>query len=158
MGKILIQRDESHPDKIAKLFYSKLPPTIGTPATPYVLLCDPMLATGGSALTAIEVLVGEKYKVAPENIIFANMICAPEGLKRMAEEYPQIKIVTAAIDECLNDDKFIVPGLGEYNAMYSVVFLDGLREKDASITSHYSINGVLIITFCLFHCCFAFPH
>mmetsp|Transcript_3549 Transcript_3549/g.8474 ORF Transcript_3549/g.8474 Transcript_3549/m.8474 type:complete len:226 (-) Transcript_3549:187-864(-) len=114
VGKILIQRDESHPDKIAKLFYSKLPPTIGTPATPYVLLCDPMLATGGSALTAIEVLVGEKYKVAPEKIIFANMICAPEGLKRMAEEYPQIKIVTAAIDECLNDDKFIVPGLGDY--------------------------------------------
>ncbi len=140
VGKILIQRDESHPDKIAKLFYSKLPPTIGTPATPYVLLCDPMLATGGSALTAIEVLVGEKYKVAPEKIIFANMICAPEGLKRMAEEYPQIKIVTAAIDECLNDDKFIVPGLGEYNAMQSVAFLDGLREKDASIPSRCSIN------------------
>ena len=115
VGKILIQRDESHPDKIAKLFYSKLPPTIGTEQTPYVLLCDPMLATGGSALTAIEVLLkGDKYhKVAPENIIFANMICAPEGLKIMAEKYPQIKIVTAAIDERLNDDKFIVPGLGE---------------------------------------------
>ena len=91
-------------------------------------------------MTAIEVLVGEKYKVAPENIIFANMICAPEGLKRMAEEYPQIKIVTAAIDECLNDEKFIVPGLGEYNAMQSVAFLDGLREKDATIASRSSIN------------------
>ena len=113
VGKILIQRDESHPDKIAKLFYSKLPPTAGTPETPYVLLCDPMLATGGSALKAIEVLVGDKYKVAPENIIFANMICAPEGLKKMAETYPQIKIVTAAIDDCLNEHKFIVPGLGE---------------------------------------------
>ena len=112
VGKILIQRDESHPDKIAKLFYSKLPPTAGTPETPYVLLCDPMLATGGSALKAIEVLVGDKYKVAPENIIFANMICAPEGLKKMAETYPQIKIVTAAIDDCLNEHKFIVPGLG----------------------------------------------
>lgn len=117
MGKILIQRDESHPQKIAKLFYSKLPPTVGTPTTPYVLLCDPMLATGGSALKAIEVLVGDKYKVAPEKIIFANMICAPEGLKKMAEEYPQIKIVTATIDECLNEHKFIVPGLGECNAL-----------------------------------------
>ena len=75
-----------------------------------------MLATGGSALTAIEVLTtGDKYhRVAPENIIFANMICAPEGLKVMAEKYPEIKIVTAAIDERLNEDKFIVPGLGEY--------------------------------------------
>lgn len=114
VGKILIQRDESHPDKIAKLFYSKLPPTVGTEETPYLLLCDPMLATGGSALKAIEVLVDGKYKIAPENIIFANMICAPEGLKIMAEKYPQIKIVTAAIDERLNDDKFIVPGLGDY--------------------------------------------
>jgi uracil phosphoribosyltransferase len=122
VGKILIQRDESHPDKIAKLFYSKLPPTVGTPATPYVLLCDPMLATGGSALTAIDVLVGDQYKVAPEKIIFANMICAPEGLKIMAEKYPQIKIVTVAIDERLNDDKFIVPGLGEFSAVqYSTV-------------------------------------
>ena len=87
-----------------------------------------MLATGGSALTAIEVLVGEKYKVAPENIIFANMICAPEGLKRMAEEYPQIKIVTAAIDERLNDDKFIVPGLGEYNVQ-SKMILDTMQQQ-----------------------------
>lgn len=114
VGKILIQRDESHPDKIAKLFYSKLPPTIGTPSMPYVLLCDPMLATGGSALTAIEVLVGDQYKVDPAKIIFANMICAPEGLEIMAEKYPQIKIVTVAIDERLNDEKFIVPGLGDY--------------------------------------------
>jgi len=114
VGKILIQRDESHPDKVAKLFYSKLPPASGTQEAPYVLLCDPMLATGGSALKAIEVLI-QKYKVEPENIVFANMICAPEGLKAMAEAYPQIKIVTAAIDEYLNDDKFIVPGLGAYN-------------------------------------------
>jgi len=112
VGKILIQRDESHPDKIPKLFYSKLPPTVGTAETPYVLLCDPMMATGGSALKAIGVLVKE-YKVAPEKIIFANMICAPEGLKIMAKKYPKVKIVTVAIDECLNDDKFIVPGLGE---------------------------------------------
>jgi len=122
VGKILIQRDESHPDKIARLLYHKLPPTTGMSAskttsaseTPYVLLCDPMLATGGSALAAIEVLVGAPYFVEPQNIVFANMICAPEGLKRMAEAYPEIKIVTAAIDEKLNDEKFIVPGLGDY--------------------------------------------
>lgn len=110
VGKILIQRDETHPDKIAKLFYSKLPPTI---ALQHVLLCDPMLATGGSALKAISVLCDD-YHVDPAKIVFANMICAPEGLKVMAKAYPQVRIVTAQIDESLNDEKYIVPGLGDY--------------------------------------------
>jgi uracil phosphoribosyltransferase len=110
VGKILIQRDESHPDKIAKLFYSKMPPGV---ENMYILLCDPMLATGGSAIMAVKTLV-ETHKVDPAKIIFANMICAPEGLKAMAESYPQVKIVTVTIDECLNEEKFIVPGLGDY--------------------------------------------
>lgn len=109
VGKILIQRDESHPDKPAKLFYTKLPSSI---ASMHVLLCDPMLATGGSALQAVETLLD--HGVDPANIIFANMICAPEGLKAMADSYPMIKIVTACVDVCLNDDKYIVPGLGDY--------------------------------------------
>ena len=110
VGKILIQRDESHPDKIPKLFYSKLPPGI---ENMYVLLCDPMLATGGSAITALKVLC-EDNRVSPNRIIFANMICAPEGLEKMAEVFPEVTIVTACVDECLNEDKFIVPGLGDY--------------------------------------------
>jgi uracil phosphoribosyltransferase len=52
--------------------------------------------------------------VDPGKIIFANMICAPEGLQVLARAYPQVKIVTASVDERLNDDKFIVPGLGDY--------------------------------------------
>jgi len=110
VGKILIQRDESHPDKIPKLFYSKMPPGV---EDMYILLCDPMLATGGSAKMAVKTLI-EEHKVDPSKIVFANMICAPEGLKAMAESYPQIKIVTATIDERLNEEKFIVPGLGDY--------------------------------------------
>jgi uracil phosphoribosyltransferase len=110
VGKILIQRDEEHPDKISKLFYSKMPP--GTEQM-HVLLCDPMLATGGSALKALSVLC-EEYKVDPAKIIFANMICAPEGLKALAEAYPAVRIVTACIDKGLNEEKFIVPGLGDY--------------------------------------------
>jgi uracil phosphoribosyltransferase len=110
VGKILIQRDEEHPDKVAKLFYSKMPPGV---ENMHILLCDPMLATGGSALLAIECLT-EAYKVDPSKIIFANMICAPEGLKVMAEKYPEVKIVTTTIDEALNDAKYIVPGLGDY--------------------------------------------
>jgi uracil phosphoribosyltransferase len=110
VGKILIQRDESHPDKIAKLFYSKMPPEVDTMN---ILLCDPMLATGGSAIRAIRVLC-EDYRVSPQEIIFANMICAPEGLKALAKAYPEVRTVTACIDEKLNEDKFIVPGLGDY--------------------------------------------
>ena len=105
----LIQRDEEHPEKIAKLFYSKLPEKI---KDLYVLLCDPMLATGGSAVKALEVLC-DQYGCDPAKIIFANMITAPEGLRRVGEAYPTVKIVTACIDEKLNEHKFIVPGLGD---------------------------------------------
>ncbi len=110
VGKILIQRDESHPDKIPKFFYSKMPPGV---ENMHVLLCDPMLGTGGSAMMAVKTLV-ETHKVDPTKIIFANMICAPEGLKVMAESYPEVKIVTVIVDEYLNEDKYIVPGLGDY--------------------------------------------
>lgn len=110
VGKILIQRDEEHPEKIAKLFYSKLPSDI---RDIYVLLCDPMLATGGSAIRALDVLV-DQYGVDPAKIIFGNVICCPEGLKKLGEVYPTVKIVTAWVDEKLNDDKFIVPGLGDF--------------------------------------------
>jgi hypothetical protein len=71
------------------------------------------LATGGSAIRALQVLCDD-YKADPAKIIFANMICAPEGLQALAEAYPAVRIVTAQIDEGLNEDKFIVPGLGDY--------------------------------------------
>lgn len=77
VGKILIQRDESDAEKRPKLFYSKMPPGV---ETMHIMLCDPMLATGGSATMAIDTLVS-KHKVDPAKIVFANMICAPEGLK-----------------------------------------------------------------------------
>lgn len=114
VGKILIQRDETHPQKLPKLFYSKLPKHI---KDMHVLLCDPMLATGGSAVTALDVLVNGNG-VDPKNIIFANMICAPQGLRVLAESYPDVKIVTATVDPELNDDKFIVPGVGDYGDRY----------------------------------------
>lgn len=110
VGKILIQRDESTPEKTPKLFYSKMPPGV---AQNHVLLCDPMLATGGSAIMALDVLINQ-YKVDEGSIVFANMICCPEGLSAVTKAYPTVKIVTACIDESLNDEKYIVPGLGDY--------------------------------------------
>ena len=70
------------------------------------------MATGGSAKKAIEVLV--EAGVQTSNIVFANMITCPEGIETMSAVYPEIKIVTACVDECLNENKYIVPGLGDY--------------------------------------------
>ena len=111
VGKILIQRDE----ETAKphLFYSKLPPDV---ATRPVLLLDPMLATGGSAVAACKVLCDAGCK--PEQIIFVNILCVKEGLEALAEAYPQVKVVTGAIDPILNDKKYIVPGLGDFGDRY----------------------------------------
>mmetsp|Transcript_9138 Transcript_9138/g.11428 ORF Transcript_9138/g.11428 Transcript_9138/m.11428 type:complete len:224 (-) Transcript_9138:48-719(-) len=110
VGKILIQRNEDSKEKEAQYFYSKMPPNVKNMD---ILLCDPMLATGGSAKAAIDVLV-RKYEVKTDRIVFANMISCPEGLKAMEEAYPEVKIVTACVDDCLNEEKYIVPGLGDY--------------------------------------------
>ncbi len=110
VGKILIQRNEESKEKEAQYFYSKMPPNV---VDMDILLCDPMLATGGSAKAAIDVLVKD-YGVKTDRIVFANMISCPEGLKAMEDAYPEVKIVTACVDDCLNDEKYIVPGLGDY--------------------------------------------
>ncbi len=110
VGKILIQRNEESIQKEAKYYYSKMPKDVGEMD---IILCDPMLATGGSAKAAIEVLV-EEYKINTNRIIFANMISCPEGLKALGDTYPEIKVVSACIDDRLNEDKYIVPGLGDY--------------------------------------------
>lgn len=113
VGKILIQRDESTVEKTPKLFYKKLPKDIDSC---FVILVDPMLATSGSAKMAIKVLT--ECGVLPQNIMFLNLICAPEGIKALHSEYPEVHIITAAIDLKLDEHKFIVPGLGDYGDRY----------------------------------------
>ena len=73
------------------------------------ILLDPMLATGGSAEDAIELLKSKGV----EKIKFLSIISAPEGLKRVSEKYPDVVFYTSCIDDHLNDDKYIVPGLGD---------------------------------------------
>jgi len=107
IGKILIQRDEETAQP--KLFYSKFPPDI---ALRYVLLLDPMLATGGSAMKAVEVLM--EHGVPEERIIFVNLISAPEGLKNFCAKYPQLRVITGWIDQGLNEKAYIIPGLGDF--------------------------------------------
>ena len=74
-----------------------------------VIILDPMLATGGSALDAI----GELKKVGVKKIKFLCIIAAPEGLKVVEEKYPDVQIYAACIDDHLNENKYIVPGLGD---------------------------------------------
>lgn len=74
-----------------------------------VILLDPMLATGGSALDAIELLKSKGVK----KIKFICIIAAPEGLKEVTKKYPDVKIYTAHIDNHLNENAYICPGLGD---------------------------------------------
>lgn len=110
VGKMWIQRNESSSKKEAVHSCTKLPKEIDGME---VILCDPMLATGGSSITALKILV-DQYGVKPENIVFANVICCPEGLKALADAFPEVKIVTCWVDEGLNEERFILPGLGDY--------------------------------------------
>lgn len=105
VGKVLIQRDEQ--TALPKLFYSKLPPDMARFAS--VLLLDPMLATGGSACLCIRQLV--ERGVQPSKIIFVNVVSCPEGLKALALEFPEVVVVSGAVDAQLNEKKCVDGGL-----------------------------------------------
>jgi uracil phosphoribosyltransferase len=111
IGKILIQRDKI--TKLPKLYYSALPHDI---AQRHVMLLDPMLATGGTALAAIQVLLDKG--VAEDRIIFINLITVPEGITAVCQRYPKVRIVTSAIDERLNENAYMMPGIGDFGDRY----------------------------------------
>jgi len=73
-------------------------------------------ATGGSVIRAIEVLL--EHGVKQDRIVFLNLVAAPEGIERLVKSFPQVRIVTAEVDEGLNSNKFIVPGLGDFGCRY----------------------------------------
>ena len=87
-------------------YYCKLPFDI---EDRIVILVDPMLATGGSAVDALTMLKNKGCT----NIRFMCLVAAPEGVKKVQEAHPDIDIYTAALDECLNEHDYIVPGLGD---------------------------------------------
>jgi uracil phosphoribosyltransferase len=100
-----LKRDEETLQAIS--YYAKLPDALPTEARVYVL--DPMLATGGSAVAAISVF----DKMGVKNIHLVSFVAAPEGIKKVQQKFPHVRITTAAIDEKLNDHGYIVPGLGD---------------------------------------------
>lgn len=73
------------------------------------VVLDPMLATGGSAICALEKVMA----LRPSVLVLACLIAAPEGIKAVSDRFPSVQIVAAAVDECLNEKGFIVPGLGD---------------------------------------------
>ena len=75
------------------------------------LVLDPMLATGGSGTAAVTHI---KANAGPKSISFVCVVAAPEGVKRLAADHPEVPVFTAALDRQLNDQGFILPGLGDF--------------------------------------------
>lgn len=105
VGHIGLRRDEA--TAVASRYYSRLPPNI---TSSYVLMVDPMLATGGSAVDAIQVL----RDAGAHDIRILCIVAAPEGIAAVEKAHPDVRIYTPVIDRGLNDRKFIVPGLGDF--------------------------------------------
>ena len=104
IGHIGLYRDPKTHEPVE--YYCKLPEDIGNRV---VFVVDPMLATGGSAVAAINFL----KKRGCKNIIMLNIIGCPEGIRRVQEEHPDVEMYLAACDEKLNEHAYIVPGLGD---------------------------------------------
>jgi uracil phosphoribosyltransferase len=104
VGYIGLERDDE--TAVARIYYKKLPELAGK----VPLLLDPMLATGGSAAQALD-LIKEAGGRDPRMIC---VVAAPEGVKLLEERHPEVHIFTAAIDEGLDERSFIVPGLGDF--------------------------------------------
>src|SRR5262245_22772143 len=105
VGHIGLQRDEL--TAVASRYYSKLPASLGAS---FVLMIDPMLATGGSAIVALKLL----REAGAAEVRIVCIVAAPEGVEMIERAYPTVKIFTPVVDRGLNEHKFIVPGLGDF--------------------------------------------
>jgi len=104
VGFVGLYRDEETLQPVQ--YYFKVPPDL---EDRLVVVVDPMLATRNSSAAAVKLL----KEAGANNIRFMCLLAAPEGVERMARAHPDVPIVTAAVDECLNDRGYIVPGLGD---------------------------------------------
>ena len=104
VGHIGLERDEETLKPVE--YYYKTPANL---IRHEIILVDPMLATGGSGSAAISFL----KKRGADNIIFACIVAAPEGINKINEDHPDVKIFGAALDRELNDKGYILPGLGD---------------------------------------------
>ena len=105
VGYLGLQRDEA--TAIASRYYAKLPADM---TNSFVLLIDPMLATGGSAVTALDLLSA----AGARHVSIACIVAAPEGIEAVHAARPDVHIYTPAVDRALTPHKFILPGLGDF--------------------------------------------
>jgi uracil phosphoribosyltransferase len=105
VGHIGLQRDET--TAVASQYYAKFPTSLERYT---VFIVDPMLATGGSAVAALDLLRGKGAR----GVRLLCIVAAPEGIAHVEKHHPDVHIYTPVIDECLNAQKFIVPGLGDF--------------------------------------------
>ena len=104
VGFIGLKREET--TLRATTYHKSLPPDL----TPFeVILIDPMLATGGSAVAAMDLLV----ELGAKHVRMVNLVAAPEGIRAVRKKHPRVPIFTAAVDKKLNEKGFILPGLGD---------------------------------------------
>jgi uracil phosphoribosyltransferase len=113
VGHIGLQRDEM--TAVASQYYSKLPASLHKS---FVLMIDPMLATGGSAVAALHLLRG----AGATQVRIVCIVAAPEGIATVQQQYPEVAIYTPVVDQGLNEQKYIVPGLGDFgDRLYGTV-------------------------------------
>ncbi len=104
VGYIGLERDEE--TAVARIYYKKLPRLKGK----IPLLLDPMLATGGSAAQALDLI----KEAGGRDTRMVCIVAAPEGVKVLEQRHPEVDVYTAALDDHLNDRAYIVPGLGDF--------------------------------------------
>lgn len=92
-------------------YYNRVPMDISKPQKTFVYITDPMLATGNSLIEAVKLYIDKDVPV--QNIKIISIISAPEGILNIQNKFPEIEIVTAAIDSHLNEQGYIVPGMGD---------------------------------------------
>ena len=105
VGYFGLERDEATAQ--ARCYYEKVPADLGEAV---VYLLDPMLSTGGSAAMAVEGLLARGAK----DVRLVSIVAAPEGIELLSQRTPGTEVYTAALDRCLNDRKYILPGLGDF--------------------------------------------
>ena len=105
VGHIGLKRDET--TAIASRYYTRFPEGLDRS---YVLLIDPMLATGGSSVAALELL----REAGAREVRIVCIVAAPEGLATVEQHFPDVSIFTPVVDQRLNEQKYIVPGLGDF--------------------------------------------
>jgi uracil phosphoribosyltransferase len=109
VGFVGLERDEE--TAIARSYYQKLPQQL---ASAEVIVLDPMLATGGSAIATLDLLKAS----AASSLRLACIVAAPEGVVALRRRHPDVRVVTASVDRCLNEKKYILPGLGDFGDRY----------------------------------------